>query len=115
MIFYSEAIARLRPGANWGLSPADQLIVDEDGTITNLWWNEINTQQPPTVDEIVAKCEDIKAEWEATQYQRDREPEYPPLAELADAIYWQQKGDNSKMEAYLAKVEAIKTKYPKGV
>ena len=37
---------------------------------------------------------------------------YPPISELADAVYWQQQGDNTKMEAYLAKVEEVKAKYP---
>jgi hypothetical protein len=49
------------------------------------------------------------------QYQQDRKKEYPPLADLADAVYWQAQGDNTKMEAYMAAVEAVKQKYPKGV
>lgn len=55
----------------------------------------------------------IRAEFERTQYIRDRVMEYPPLTELADAIYWQSQGDISKMTAYLAKVEEVKSKYPK--
>ena len=55
----------------------------------------------------------LKAEAKATEYQRKRAPEYPPLTELADALYHQQNGDDSKMTAYLAKVEAVKQKYPK--
>ena len=39
--------------------------------------------------------------------------EYPPMTDLADALYWQSKGDESKMTAYLAAVEAVKLKYPK--
>lgn len=42
-----------------------------------------------------------------------RKREYPSAAELGDALYWQAKGDNSKMDAYLAKCEAVKLKYPK--
>lgn len=42
-----------------------------------------------------------------------RKVEYPPLEDLADAIYWQSKGDSSKMTEYLAKCEAVKLKYPK--
>lgn len=49
------------------------------------------------------------------EYRRQRQPEYPPLQDLADALYWQSKGDNSKMEAYVAACEAVKQKYPKGV
>jgi hypothetical protein len=57
----------------------------------------------------------LDAEYRATQYQRDRARKYPPLADLADALYWQSQGDNSKMETYIASVEAVKAKYPKGV
>lgn len=47
------------------------------------------------------------------EYRRLRAPEYPPVTDLADAIFWQQQGDNSKMEAYVAACEAVKAKYPK--
>lgn len=46
-------------------------------------------------------------------YRVKRRGEYPSLVDLADALYWQQNGDPSKMEAYLAKVAAVKEKYPK--
>jgi len=39
--------------------------------------------------------------------------EYPRLTDLADALYHQSKGDETKMTAYLAKCEAVKQKYPK--
>jgi hypothetical protein len=32
---------------------------------------------------------------------------------LADALYHQSKGDETKLTAYLAKCEAVKQKYPK--
>lgn len=62
---------------------------------------------------ISAELARLKAESKATEYQRKRAPEYPPLTELADALYHQQNGDDTKMTAYLAKVEAVKQKYPK--
>jgi hypothetical protein len=46
-------------------------------------------------------------------YKRRRREEYPPIEELADAIYWADRGDKTKLDAYLAKVTAIKAKYPK--
>jgi len=46
-------------------------------------------------------------------YKYKRAPEYPPLTDLADALYHQSKGDETKLTAYLAKCEAVKTKYPK--
>jgi hypothetical protein len=38
---------------------------------------------------------------------------YPPMTDYLDAAYWQSQGDDSKMNAYLAAVEAVKTLYPK--
>jgi len=46
-------------------------------------------------------------------YKNKRQPEYPPLTDLADALYHQSKGDETKLTAYLAKCEAVKQKYPK--
>ena len=46
-------------------------------------------------------------------YKYKREFEYPPLTDLADALYHQSKGDETKLTAYLAKCEAVKQKYPK--
>ena len=65
------------------------------------------------VDAVAAEEAKLQAEYVATQYQRDREPEYPSLAEFADAYYWSQKGDDTKMTAYVAACDAVKTKYPK--
>lgn len=45
--------------------------------------------------------------------QEARRTAYPPLSDLGDALFWRTKGDNSKMEAYLAACEAVKTRYPK--
>jgi hypothetical protein len=68
-----------------------------------------------TWEEYVEVYDSLVEEWEFSQYQRHRQPEYPPLADLADALYWQSKGNDIKMAAYLAAVDAVKAKYPKGV
>ena len=49
----------------------------------------------------------------ANAYKEQRAPEYPSLAEFADAYYWAQKGDNTLMDAYVAKCDAVKSTYPK--
>jgi hypothetical protein len=46
-------------------------------------------------------------------YKLQRATKYPPLTDLADALYHQSKGDETKITAYLEKVEAVKQKYPK--
>jgi len=46
-------------------------------------------------------------------YIAKRQAEYPTLADFADAYYWSQNGDNTKMTAYIEKCNEIKSKYPK--
>jgi hypothetical protein len=111
--FYAQAIAKLKPGCAWGLSPADELIVDSAGKIINLNWESYNTSPPPSVEEIEAAAIVCEQEHNASLYKKERERLYPSLADLADAIYWQSKGDNSKMETYLASVEQVKQDIPK--
>ena len=46
-------------------------------------------------------------------YQYVRQPLYPSLGDFADAMYWNSKGDSSKLEAYYASCEKVKTDNPK--
>jgi hypothetical protein len=55
----------------------------------------------------------VQAYIDAHAYIEKRQAEYPPLIDLADALYHQSKGDETKLTAYLAKCEAVKQKYPK--
>lgn len=47
-------------------------------------------------------------------YDLHRRMNYPILADFADAYYWKEQGDDSKMKEYLTKITEIKNKYPKG-
>lgn len=58
--------------------------------------------------------EDITAEFALRQVHQARVREYPPLADLADALFHQQvNGDDSFLTAYFSKVAAVKAKHPK--
>jgi hypothetical protein len=117
-----KALLNLRPGAAWSLDGSDKIIWEDvlvDGEPTgqtrpvNLVW--LDTKQScPSREEIQTEVARLEAEWQAKEYQRKRETEYPDLAEFADAYYWAQKGDDSKMTAYLTKIDAVKTQFPKG-
>lgn len=56
---------------------------------------------------------DEKAAAKEFETQAARYAGYPSLGDFADAMYWQSKGDNSKLNDYFAKCEAVKQKYPK--
>ena len=55
----------------------------------------------------------LNAEAAAIAYQSVREPLYPSLGDFADAMYWNSKGDSSKLTAYYAACEKVKTDNPK--
>lgn len=108
----SEVLLALRPEASFGIV-GNEIEFDGSGNMVNVQWMNSDIQKPTKqqiLDERVRQQEQL----DATEYQRQRYPEYPPLSDLADAIYWQQNGDETKMTAYLAAVEAVKQKYPKG-
>jgi hypothetical protein len=103
MITAKDALISIRPGAQWAWSGTEY---------SGLTW--LDTEQTkPTVEEINTEIERLKAAELARYYQQPRQAEYPPLTDLADALYWQSQGDDSRMTAYLAACEAVKIKYPK--
>ena len=55
----------------------------------------------------------LDAEAAAVKYKTDRQPLYPSLGDFADAMYWNSKGDSTKLEAYYAACEKVKTDNPK--
>ena len=55
----------------------------------------------------------LDADYAKVKYKDDRQPLYPSLGEFADAMYWNSKGDSTKLEAYYAACEKVKTDNPK--
>ena len=55
----------------------------------------------------------LDAEAAAIAYQSTRQPLYPSLGDFADAMYWNSKGDSTKLEAYYTACEKVKTDNPK--
>jgi len=75
---------------------------DKDG-------NSITLEQ----SKIDAARTTLDAEAAAIAYQSVRQPLYPSLGDFADAMYWNSKGDSSKLTAYYAACEKVKTDNPK--
>ena len=55
----------------------------------------------------------LNTEAAAIAHQSVRQPLYPSLGDFADAMYWNSKGDSSKLTAYYAACEKVKTDNPK--
>ena len=68
----------------------------------------LNGQTPPTEKEIDTEVKRLQAEYDAQEYSRKREAEYPSIQECVHAIL------DDDLAALQAKRAEIKTKYPKG-
>ena len=77
-------------------------VFKEDGTEITIVQSQVDTARA-TLD----------AEAAAIAYQSVRQPLYPSLGDFADAMYWNSKGDSTKLEAYYAACEKVKTDNPK--
>jgi len=100
-----KALQSLRPGAEWTLQGTNY-----EGIV----WKEPPVfqggQPKPTREEIEVELIRLQKEWEDTEYQRLRLPEYPDFKEYLDGIV---KGDQEQIQAYIDKCLAVKAKYPK--
>jgi hypothetical protein len=95
-----QAILSLVPGA-------EVTLYDDE-----VQWINPSTA-PVTEQQIATEKTRLQTIYDANEYARKRAPEYPPITDLADALYHQSKGDETKLTAYLVKCEAVKQKYPK--
>ena len=71
------------------------------------------TQITLVQSDIDAARATLDAEAAAIAYQSVRQPLYPSLGDFADAMYWNSKGDSSKLTTYYAACEKVKTDNPK--
>lgn len=95
--FKVEAIARLAPNVGFAYNEKDGIFH---------WESDI---EKPTKDQIEKEALEVKKEYEATQYQRDRQLEYPNLQECIHALL---DGGDTLTELQTKRSE-IKQKYPK--
>jgi hypothetical protein len=93
------AIKKINPNAHF-------VILDND--INQITW--LNGTTPIPANEILAKQQELIAEYKSLEYQRDRAKEYPDFKEYLDGIV---KGDQAQIDKYIADCLAVKAKYPK--
>ena len=87
----------------------DAAIINDATGATKLDGTKITLVQ----SDIDAARTTLDAEAAAIAYQSIRQPLYPSLGDFADAMYWNSKGDSTKLEAYYAACEKVKTDNPK--
>ena len=86
------------------INPTAQVSVSDDDINTIVWENG---ETPISKADIEAKMVELQADYDAKQYQRDRELEYPSIVDQLDDIY------NNGIDAWKATIKATKDKYPK--
>ena len=89
--------------------PSVKTIDDTDSKILDASGNTVSVEQ----SNIDAARVTLDAEAAAIAYQSTRQLLYPSLGDFADAMYWNSKGDSSKLTAYYTACEKVKTDNPK--
>jgi hypothetical protein len=89
------------------INPNAEVSVNAED-INQITWH--NGTTPIPANKILAKQQELIAEYNAKQYQRDRANNYPSLADQLDMQYWDKvNGTNKWQDA----INAVKAKYPK--
>jgi hypothetical protein len=94
-----EAILKINPDAI-------ATVRGSDLNTCEIEWHQ--GTQPIAKELILAKVVELQAEYEAKQYQRDRQ--YPSIAEQLDMLYWDKVNGT---ENWLNSIESVKNRFPK--
>ena len=82
-----------------------QVSVDNDD-INKIIWHDGNPTNI-TNEQILAKQAELQTAYDNKKYQRDREVEYPSIADQLDDIY------HNGIDGWKATIKVTKDKYPK--
>ena len=87
------------------LIPNAEVIIRDD----NIEW--INPKNPGiSKEQILLELKRLNNVYNSKEYQRLRQPEYPPITDYLDGVV---KDDQQQIAAYIAACQAVKAKYPK--
>jgi len=90
-----KAIQSINPKAIYGIR------TDKDGVSIIDWLDET---VPIPQSELDAKKTELQAEYDANQYQRDRQ--YPPIKDQLDILYWDKVNGTDNWQDVIAKVKS---------
>ncbi len=89
------------------INPNAQVTVRGDD-INSIEWH--NGTTPIPANEILVKQQELIAEYNSKQYQRDRAKAYPSIKEQLDLQYWDKVNGTDNWEQA---INAVKAQYPK--
>ena len=95
----SKSIQAVNPNAEFSINAED---------INQITWH--NGTTPIPVNEILAKQQELIAEYNSKQYQRNRAKAYPSIQEQLDMQYWDKVNGTDNWEQA---INAVKAQYPK--
>jgi len=95
-----KAILKINPNAKVSVNAED---------INQITW--LNGTTPIPANQILAKQQELIAEYNSKQYQRDRSKAYPSIQEQLDMQYWDKVNGTSNWQNA---INAVKAQYPKG-
>ena len=81
----------------------------EDLDACEFLWNDNTT--PISKADIKTKMDELKAEYDAQDYARKRQAEYPDIYDYMDGIV---KNDQTQIDKYIADAQDVKARHPKG-
>jgi len=91
-----NAILKINPNA-------EVTVRGNDLETCEIEWH--NGTTPISKADIEAKMVELQAEYDANQYQRDRETAYPSIQEQLDMQYWDKVNGTTNWEDAIAKVK----------
>ena len=89
------------------INPNAEVSVNAED-INQITW--LNGTTPISANEILAKQQELIAEYNLKQYQRDRARAYPSIQEQLDLQYWDKINNTDNWEQA---INAVKAQYPK--
>ena len=94
-----KAILKINPQAEFSINADD---------INQIEW--LNGTASISKELILEKLIEVESEYEAKQYQRDRQTQYPSIADQLDMLYWDKVNGT---ENWLKSIESVKNRFPK--
>ena len=85
---------------------ADAWVTVNNDSVDGIIWHDDNPTNI-TNQQILAKQVELQADYDAKQYQRDREKEYPAWQDQLDDIY------HNGIDGWKTTIKVTKDKYPK--
>ena len=95
MVDLSTAILAINSEAKFSINGED---------VNQITW--YNDTTPISVNDIEAKQAELQADYDAKQYQRDREVAYPTIQEQLDMQYWDNVNGTTTWKDAIAKVKS---------